>query len=351
MSLSGDEAVSSQKILKVMRPVLLKWLGPEVVDVWLDTASSISATSRIFLEVHPSLTIPRCDIITSIRESDGSLSSWLNSLSHFSLNSIWGKTSSVLSEWQQSIARKKGCLRTDLFLLWLEFDILAIQNGLGNPSIFIALTPYANLVDVANELECYNDLKVAILQFDAMIVKNTPSLKALIKESPLKLGNVGYMASRHENSKNHILRSCWRCNDVYDVFNVLLLANISFNREELMEQLSWLNKISYVNSFMLHLDSAEEFYRDFSLEVNVYSPSKDVDYKKDNLIFDEIVDQGFMRKEQKDIFSEFKGSYPQSDCVEFNCSLHHFKIKFVNQIMKEIKCYWLLRVNKSNLIQ
>lgn len=346
LNILGEQTISSRQILESIRPTLLKWFGSDDFDNWLNVAETIPATSRLFLEFHlvDSLN-PRCDLITGVRATDGSLSAWLTYFPNHQ-DIIWENTKNLLYAWRQALNRREGFLRTHCFLMWLEFDIHARQGKLGVPSIFIALTPHTKHTEIAEDLGCYANLQTAIFRFDELINYSASRLKNITQTNSLQLGHIGYMASRQRAGVILPLRSCWRCKDIEEVFHVLSASCIQFDCALITNQLDWLKFIPYINSFILHLDSDRSFSEDFSLEVNVFRPNDDINFEKDHTILQSIEDQNLMNKNQKEILLGLRGYYHPTEQAKFSCSLHHFKIKFNNSVIQEVKCYWLVYVTK-----
>ena len=346
---SHIQTLYPKQMLEAMQAKLLPWLGENDFKNWLNTISSLPNCGRLYLEIHPFSPSPRCDIIASVLSSDGSLSSWLNApISSSSV--IWQKTSSVLNKWQHQLHSQNGILRTQCFMMWLEFDVFAQQYDLGDPSIFIALTPKDNIQELAEELSVYPELQDALLNFLNAIKTRTELFKRVVEINPITLGHVGYMASRQNKNGILPLRSCWRCNDIEHFYQILLIAGIQFNKSILFDELIWLNNIKkYINSFMLHLDNYTHFEDDFSLEVNVFNPQIHFSEEREPIILQEIVNLGFMSEKQKQVLMSFTDRYSLDNDRIFYCSLHHFKIKLSHSRIQEIKCYWLIRTADKNL--
>ncbi|WGL61225.1 hypothetical protein QEJ31_06425 [Pigmentibacter sp. JX0631] len=338
-----------KKILKAMRANLSPWLGANNYDNWLNIISLMPETSRLYLEVHPFSKKPRCDIIVSILQSDGSLSSWLNhSKSKRSLN--WQKTSSLLEKWQDQINSKEGNLRTICFLLWLEFDIFADQTDIGDPSLFISLTPKDNINDLKEEIKVYPELYEAFLNFQETIQNSTELYEKVMRYNPIALGNIGLMASRQIKNEALPLRSCWRCDNIDHFFYILKIAKVQIQSSMLASELCWLQNIrEYINSYMLHLDNYKNFSDDFSLEVNVFHPNFSLSEKREKAILDEVEKLGFLTNEQKITLLNFSNCNIIDNEFKYYCSLHHIKIKITMYKIQEIKCYWLVRPSSVKL--
>ncbi|KAB8029205.1 hypothetical protein [Fluviispira multicolorata] len=340
---SHIHTLAPRQMLEGMRTNLLPWFGQNDFENWLNIVSTIPNCGRLFLEIHPFSPTSRCDIITSILASDSSLSAWLDApVSSSSI--IWEKTSSILRRWQKQICSQKGNLRSMCFMMGLEFDLFAQQNNLGDPSILFTLTPKDNIQELAEEISDYPELHSAVLNFLSAIKKKTKLYERVVQLNPITLGHIGYMASRQNKNDILPLRSCWRCDDIEHFYQILLISGIQFDKSLLLNELIWLENIKeYINSFMLHLDNYDIFEADFSLEVNVVNSQMHLSEKRENAILQAIINLGFLSSEQKHVLMNFSNRYSLGNDQIFYCSLHHFKIKFSNSKIQEIKCYWLIR--------
>jgi hypothetical protein len=255
---------------------------------------------------------------------------------------VWRKTSAMLKEWQQQLHSRQGFLRTHCFSMWLEFDIYAQELNPGDPSVFIDTIPQAKIAELAEELIDYRDFQHAIL-------RSKTALEEVMGSDTIVLGHIGYMASRQKENIVLPLRTCWRCYDISHLYHLLKLMGISFNNIILQEQLDSLNGISeYINSIMLDVDSNATFMSDFSLEFNVFKPYSNSSQERESTVLQKIVELGLINSEQKQKLLKFSNTYSLNDDQKFMCSLHHFKFKFTNSRVKEVKCYWKGTIKQIN---
>jgi hypothetical protein len=338
------QVLRPKQIFGAMTQALSSWLGEEEIENWLGAVDTLPICSTLFLEVHPASIQPRCDIVISVVASDGSLSAFLQNPA-VGTSSIWRKTIATLKKWEQQLRSKKGALRTHCFMMWLEFDLCVRQKSLGDPAIFIALTPQADIGELAEQLNDYADFQSALLNLKYASLKNSPLLQSFMRTNSLALGHIGYMGSRQKADQLLPLRSCWRCNDIAHFQQLLMFAGISFDRPILLEQLGWLEDIAiYINSFMLDLDNHTDFMPDFSLELNVYNPRANSPTERESVLLQAIVDCGFMSIDQKQKLLIFSGHYFLESEQTFDCLLHHIKLRCSGSKIQEIKCYWLISV-------
>lgn len=337
-------ALRPRAMLDCMKPALSAWLGETHIDDWLAATDVLPICSALFLEVHPASGEPRCDLVTSVVASDGSLSAFLR---HPPVGNspIWRKTLATLRKWAQQLDAQDGRLRSDCFMIWLEFDLCARQNHIASPGIFLALTPRSDLRGLAAELGDYPDLQRAVLNFQDIILKETPLLQDLMHSNALALGHIGYMGSRQDGDHLMPLRSCWRCDDLPHVQELLKLAGIYFDATRLQKELRWVDGIvQYVNSVMLDLDTDTGHSPDFSVELNVFRPTDPLLRTRESAILQAIVERGLMSITEKQKLTAWSGQYISASGQGFDCSLHHIKMKFSDSRIQQIKCYWLNRV-------
>jgi hypothetical protein len=336
-----------KQMLEPLRPALSLWLGSGAAENWLGITSALPISSRLFLEFHPTSAAPRCDLITRVLASDGSLSAWLHHPAPKN-SAAWQETSAVLRRWQGQLRSREGILRTHCFMMWLEFDVFAESCDIGNPSIFIALTPQADVAELAEDLGDYPDLQAAILDFHHASRQTTSLYRNVMCLNSLTLGHIGYMASRGEDDARLPLRSCWRCDDFEHFYRILASARVPFDHDSLVEQTRWLqHNARHINSLMLHLDSSGDFRSDFSLEVNVMTPDIDLSEDRETALLQSLVEHGFMSAGQRRILLMLRGRYSTGSGQAFWCSLHHIKLKFVGSVVQDVKCYWLIRIPGS----
>lgn len=174
------------QILEPLTSPLESWLGPEALENWLATLKPLPYCGRLFLEFHPALSSPRCDVIIGVLASDGSLSGWIEQGPQDS-RPIWNKTRALLKKWHRQLGSQQGALAAYCFMVWLEFDICATRIDAGDPSIFIALTPQADVARIADELGDYPELRDAITGFKATIARHS-NIQEIVQADPLVLG-------------------------------------------------------------------------------------------------------------------------------------------------------------------
>ncbi|KIO75819.1 hypothetical protein TH53_18130 [Pedobacter lusitanus] len=330
----SSTAPAAIQILEAMEKPLSLWLGQTEFNNWLAQVDNLPSCSALFLEISTNSLRPGCDVITSVRASDGTLTELLiNPITETS--AAWQKTGAMLTRWQQQLQGQSGYLRTHCFSMWLEFDIQQQQHKAGDPAVFIALTPQARITELAGDLIDYPDLQYALQRSKSLLEK-------VAGTDTLVLGHIGYMASRQkEENKILPLRSCWRCNDLSHFYQLLELAAIPFELSVVNKELQWLENLSvYVNSMMLDLDSDTAFLSDFSLELNVYKPYAPPAAERENELFRIIADAGFMKIAQQQKLLHFSNTYYLKNDQGFISSLHHIKLKFSNSKIQEVKCYW-----------
>lgn len=325
-------AAPAGQMIRAMKKPLVLWLGENTIGSWLSCTDGLPACSGLFLEMIADTSGNRCDIITRIIASDGTLSGIHNS-PLVRTTALWRKTAAMMKKWKQNLDGQDGFLRTHCFAMWLEFDIHPQSQSPGDPSVFIALTPQGLVDELSEELGDYPELQQAIVQNHAL-------LEQVRGSDALVLGHIGYMAARQADDKILPLRSCWRCNDMPHMYRLLELAGIPYDRAVLREELRCLDNISgYINSLMLDLDTDMGFMPGFSLELNVYKPFANSNRREEALL-QEFTDLGFMSDEQKRSLMELSNSYVLDNGQTFVCSLHHIKLKFSGSRIREIKCYW-----------
>jgi hypothetical protein len=322
-----------------MKQPLSSWMGEEF-HTWLVAINELPICNALFLEVHPTFCQPRCDIVTRLMASDGTLSAILSD-HPLRKSPVWGKTLGILAKWQQQLDHQVGTLRTSCFAMWLEFDLFAKQSSPGDPAVFIALTPQADIGELAGELADYPEFQQAIVTSMRLVMH-------LRGSDSLILGHIGFMAPRQREDSILPLRSCWRCKNIAHFYEVLSLAGNDFDRSILQNQIRRLNDVEkYINSFMLDLDSRAGFRSDFALEVNVFN-SRDASPERENVLLDMIVGLGFMSIAQKRKLIKLSNRYLfLDDKQSFDCSLHHIKFGFSKSRLHEVKCYWFVSANKQ----
>lgn len=338
------DSLPSKSMLLALRPVLSGWMGPDAAADWLAVAGTLPACSRLFLEIHPASATPRCDLVIAVLASDGSLSGWLDGVADRGRSAAWQKTAALLERWRRQLQDRAGALRTLCFMMWLEFDVCADQKDLGDPSVFIGLTPAADVAELAGDLADYPDFQAALRSFDDAIRKETRLHVEVVRTNALTLGHVGYMAARQAESRVLPLRSCWRCDDLEHFHALLSLARVDHDRGALSERLRWMEDLKgCINSVMLHLDGNDRFLSDFSLEVNVFDPYADRLTDREEAVLGALLDRGLVSEQQLPRLRRFSGRYTVQDGRAFYCALHHFKLKIIRSTIVEAKVYWLLR--------
>jgi len=321
----------AKEFLRAMKAPILSWLDSDDKDDWYLAADNLPICNNLFLELHTNSNESRCDIITSLAYSDGTLSEFLNK-HNATTSPVWCRTVDFLENWHEQLKGKDGFLKKYIFSVWLEFDLRPEFYNSMDPSIFIALTPFANIDELTKDLKEYPD-------FQTSLQNSLPFLKGLKKDDPIILGHIGYMAPRQNKKQSLFLRSCWRCNSVSHFLELLNESRIVFNYDILCNQIKWMYEIEGdINSYLLDLDSNETGYSsEFCLELNVYNS---LSPHKENLLLRKMEELGFVSSKQKQSFKKFSGNYILNSKKPFNSTLHHIKLKFIDSQIAEIKCYW-----------
>jgi hypothetical protein len=321
----------AEQILEAMREPLSLWFGQNRVDLWFQRIGSLPACNSLFLEIFTNSSSPRCDIITGVEATDGSLSLLLDG-SIVRTTEAWRNTLSLLGQWRQQFHKGNGFLRTQCYTMWLEFDIKESEQCIDGPSVFIALTPGSKIGDLVHSLSDYLDFQQAIYTNYELVEKER-------NDDELVLGHIGYMAARRTVGEILPLRTCWRCKNIQHAFQLLRRACIPFDGKVIEKQIYWLDDLyEFVNSILLDLDINTKFQVDFALEFNFFRP-----YEKpsnNEILLNKLIELKLLTKDQKEKLAGFSDTFLLSDGRSLDCLLHHMKLKFSNSKIQDVKYYW-----------
>lgn len=337
---SLPQAVSGGDLLAGLRPALSSWIGAAHWPRWLDRASAVPSSNRMFLELHPGSRPARCDIVTSLCISDGSLAAWLEA--GFEQRSpVWAATIALLQDWRRELAAGQGALRDQCMMMWLEFDLAPHEAALGDPALFIALVPGADIQALSASLAGYPALADQVSRFAHLLRHQAPWQAA----DAMALGHIGYMASRLTASSASSLRSCWRCDSEDQIRQWLTLLGIARDGGVLRREWARLRPLMRRgNSLMLDCDSAEQFLGAFAVEVNVFQRQWAPAVAGCDAVLQAIADLGFLTPEQTRQLRRMNGRYLSDSGQTVFCLLHHIKFRFMESRVVEAKLYWLVRV-------
>jgi hypothetical protein len=337
-------SVTPAQLLKPLKPTLVKWFEQTGAENWLRLVAELPISNRVFLEFHPASAVERCDVITRLMFSDGSLDHWLDRPTREE-SSAWRKSLQMLEAWRSQVQSGRGALQRAIFLMWLEFDLKSSSDTIGDPALGIGLTPFPDLAALADDLGDYKDLQQALRGFLRLAGPGSKLDGEILRGDPLVLGHLGYMASRGNGDHGVLpLRSCWRCEDLDHVFRILHHAGIPHDIDLLASELrSFTGWEVKANSIMLHLDSGPLFARDFSLEVNVFTPNVVRAKPKERDLFQYMVRRGFLEGAQRDILSTLTARHVLPRGQITSCSLHHIKLALKKSKVTDVKFYWLSR--------
>ena len=333
-------AVSGSDLLAGLRPALSSWLGEAHWPGWIERVGAVPRCNRMFLEIHPASSPARCDIVTSLSLSDGSLSAWLAAgFEHRS--PVWAATIALLRDWRCELATGQGGLRDQCMMMWLEFDLVPNDPALGNPALFIALVPGANIQALSASLAGYPTLADEVCRFAALIRDHD----VWQRSDDLVLGHIGLMASRPSGASGSSLRSCWRCDSEAQLLQRLSLLGIADDGTVLHAEMARLRPLLHRgNSLMLDCDSADRFFGAFAVEVNVFQRQLAPAVAGCDAVLQAVVELGFLTPDQKRQLQRINGRFLTGSGRSVYCLLHHIKFRFVDTRIVEAKLYWLVRV-------
>jgi hypothetical protein len=168
----ANRALRPAQMLEPVGPVLSSWLGPGEAGKWLGLVGQLPICSRLFLEFHPAAATPRCDIITSVLASDGSLSAWQHETAPRD-SDIHAKILGILRKWNEQLIYRRGSLRANAICGWMEYDLLPPYDDLGCPALGIALMPRANLKELAVDFAEFDEAAHSISSFQRSVSDRT----------------------------------------------------------------------------------------------------------------------------------------------------------------------------------
>lgn len=333
-------ALPGAALAEVLKPRLAPWLGPTAWRHWRRSLAEIPVANRLFLELHVTDPPRRCDIVSSVTVADGSLASWARA-ARGRRSAVWQQVRAVLRAWQSALVLGEGALWDDALMMWLEFDQLPNRRGLGDPSLFIALRPGADLPRLAGALGGFPALQAAVGRFAWDFVPCRPGLT----DADLRLGHIGYMAARPSSGVALPLRSCWRMTGAAELPALLRAAGLTVDGAALDAALRRLAPLLALgNSLMLDLDSDDACHAAFAVEINLFERGLAPAARRAETVCRLLADLGFLTPGEAAALDTLTGAALAAQDRWSFCLLHHVKLRFSRFRIQDVKLYWLARV-------